>query len=174
LRDRSKNLEVALVAPRFFAMNRPALMGVALLLALAGCTKKTETKTETGSITVTGSGKGVAMAGVLQDGKLIYAFAWPVDVPKLDTNDASQSPATKGIHFLYTAPDGLWFDGKKIAIPSKVFAILRDGKADPIPVSEAELQQVTELTRPKDAKETVPDGPLKEKLLAPFKAGPDQ
>jgi hypothetical protein len=168
--ERSKNLEVALGASRFFAMNRPALMGVALLLSLAGCTKETQT----GSITVTGSGNGVVMAGVLQDGQLIYAFAWPADVPKLDTNDARQPPRPKGIHFLHTAPDGLWFDGKKITIPSKVFAILRDGKVESIPVSEAELQQVTEMTRPKNGDQTVPDGPLKEKLLAPFKAGSTQ
>jgi hypothetical protein len=152
-------------------MNRPALTGVALLLlALAGCTKQTDT----GSITLTGSGSGVEMAGVRQDGKLVYAFAWPADVPKLDTNDPRQPPRPKGIHFLHTTHDGLWFDGKKITIPSKVFAILRDGKVESIPVSEAELQQVTEMTRPNDGKKTVPDGPLKEKLLAPFKAGSDQ
>ena len=148
-------------------MNRLALMGIALLFTLAGCSKETHT----GSITVTQGGNGVAMAGVHRDGQLIYAFVWPVDIPKVDTNDVSLKPSDKGIHFLSTAADGLWIYGKKVAIPSKVFALSRDGTAEPISLSDAELQQVTAWTRPNEITETVPDGPLKDKLLAPLKAG---
>ncbi len=38
----------------------------------------------------------------------------------------------------------------------------------PIPLSEEELLQVTELTTPGNKAESIPDGPLKQKLLSPF------
>jgi hypothetical protein len=113
---------------------------------------------------------GIGLAGVQRDGELVYAFAWPRDVPKPDTNDRSIRPRGKGIHFCYSSPDGLCFNGKKVGIPkgSPVFAIRRDGTVIPIPLSEEELLQVTALTTPGNKAESTPDGPLKQKLLSPF------
>jgi hypothetical protein len=141
---------------------------VFLLVLLSGCNKPLHT----GSVTVSESEDPVAMAGVHRDGQLVYAFAWPLNVPKIDTNDPAAKPSNKGIHFLSTSPDGLWISGKKVAIPqsSKVFALLANGDVVPITLTEAELQEVTTLTQPNNYKAPIPNGPLKDKLLAPFKA----
>ena len=126
----------------------------------------------TGSVQVSGGAKGVSLAGVHLGRQLVYAFAWPTAVPKTDTNDPSSKPAQRGIHFVYTTPNGLWFNGKKVVFPSdvQVFALRADGQVVPIPLDKSELQQATELTNPGKKTEVVPEGSLKRKLLAPFEA----
>jgi hypothetical protein len=139
---------------------------LALTFALAGCGKSYHT----GSATITDGVDGLSMAGVHHGGQLVYAFAWPRDIPKMDTNDASQAPKTAGIHFLITAPNGLWFNGRKVVRPpnSKVFVLRRDGTPTPVALSAAELEEVTALTNPRHDPPAVP-AKLKAKVVAAFK-----
>jgi hypothetical protein len=149
-------------------MRQPAI-GAVLLVALAGC----GSEFRTAAVNVKSGMDGISLAGVQRDGELVYAFAWPTGVPKLDTNDPSIRPRAKGIHFCYSCPDGLWFNGEKVRIPkdSPVFALRRDGTVIPIPLREEELLQVTALTTPGNKAESIPDGPLKQKLLSHFDSG---
>ena len=143
-------------------------MGAILLLALFACGQDSHT----GSMQVSAGENGISLSGVYRDGEFVYAFAWPRNVPKLDTNDPSVKPQAKGIHFLYTAPDGLWFDGEKVEIPkdSAVFALKRDGSVVPILLNAVEIILVAELTNPRSKSESFEDGQLKQKLLSPFHA----
>ena len=147
-------------------MKSQILAGLTLLFVVAGCQRQHIT----GTVRVSKGAKGVSLSAVQTGNKLVYAFAWPTDVPKTDTNDPTAKPTPTGIHFLYTAPDGLWFQGVKVAFPkeSPVFALRRDGQVIPISLTEVELQQVAELTDSREQPLFIPEGPLKQKLLAPF------
>ena len=149
-------------------MKWQVIAGLTLLLLVFGC----QQQHTTGGAQVSKGSKGVSLSAVHRGDRLVYAFAWTVDVPKMDTNDPSTKPTPKGIHLLYTAPDGLWFHGEKVTLPkeSPVFALRKDGRVIPIPLTEAELQEVAELTRSRDKLPVVPDGPIKQKLLEPFQA----
>jgi hypothetical protein len=138
-------------------------------LTCIGCEQKTHTK----SLRVGDEGGGVWLAAVRRSNTLLYAFVWPSGLPKTDTNDASLKPRPSGIHFLYTSPDGLWFNGEKIAIPkqdSPVLALRADGKVIPVTLTPAEWNELAELTDLKNKAEGISQGTLRDKLVSPLLA----
>lgn len=136
-----------------------------LLLFVTGCSSDCHT----GCALV---GEGINVAGVFSGKELVYAFAWPPGIPKTDTNDPSTTPAARGIHFCYGVRDGLWMDGKKVAIPanSKVFALREDGTVVPLTLSDAETAETIKAITPGNRDARLPDGPVRDKMLASFQS----
>ena len=150
-------------------MRSVALSGIFFVLVATACQREYHTK----SVQVREGPNAVSLAGVHLGNKFVYAFAWPTDIPKVDTNHPETTPRPTGIHFLYTAPDGLWFNGAKVVFPkeSPVFALRRDGQVIPIELNDAELREVSELSRTQNKTAEVPQGALRQKLLEPFGSG---
>ena len=72
----------------------------------------------------------------------------------------------EGIHTWRSEPDGLWLDGKKVALPaaSRFFAILDDGRIVPIALDDLEREVLAHFVDEIKAPEMV------RKITAPFAA----
>ncbi|HEX5177236.1 MAG TPA: hypothetical protein VFV83_09420 [Chthoniobacteraceae bacterium] len=145
------------------------LLVLAGLFPLTGCEQKAHTK----SLRVSDDGSRLTLAAVRRNDALLYAFVWPASLPKLDTNDPSLKPGD-GIHFLYTASDGLWFNREKVPIPkdSPVLALQHDGRVVPIALDQGEWKELDALSDIKNKAESIPGGRLRNKLLLPYSAPP--
>jgi hypothetical protein len=76
--------------------------------------------------------------------------------------------------FCSPSSDGLWFNRAKVPIPkdTPVLALHRDGRVVPIALDQAEWKELDALSDIKDKAESIPDGRLRNKLLAPYTAPP--
>ncbi len=103
--------------------------------------------------------------------ELQYGFVTDRGASVTATNDRPDIPAPSGIEWWKNGPDGLWFNGKKVAVPaaSRVFAILDDGRVVPIPLTDAEREILAGPFRDSTWSGEIKDPKLQEKLSAPFR-----
>ncbi len=102
--------------------------------------------------------------------EFLYGFVTRRGLDATATTDRPDTPAPVGVHWWINGPDGLWFNGKKVAIPaaSPVFAILDDGCIVPILSTDAQREIITGPLWGDWMTGEITDPQAKQNLTAPF------